>query len=198
MTQSDLTIMRAYAAELELADGRTIVGRCLPYGEPAQVCDQLPDGTVSAPYFEVVKAGACKAICRAPGRVLLNYEHRGGLLDQAGSCVDLTERDDGLWSTFRALSSPSGDQALELIRSGAVTGLSVEAIATAAGSRRLPDGTVERHRLKQLRHVALVAQPAYAGAGVTALRSAVEVEQPTIRQVRARQAELRLRFAPDS
>lgn len=196
---ADLQIIRSYVVdELETGDGRTICGRIVPYGEPAIVADRLPNGTMTRPYREVIARGACRNIVRAPGRVLLNYEHAESLLEQIGPAQDLREAEDGCHAVFRAFPTPSGDQGLEMIRSGYATGFSVEAIATEKGTRRLEDGTIERHLLKQLLHVALCREPAYAGAGVTALRSAPALEAVEIAAVRARQAELRLRFSADS
>jgi len=166
VTTDDLVIARTFEPELELGDGRTIVGRLVPYGVPATVADG--DGV---PYREQIAAGAFARAVRAPHRFLLDYEHRAGLLDQIGRAVGLDDQADGLYGTFRAFDGAVGDQGLELIRSGAATGLSVLARIPARGSRTLDDGTIERTRAI-LESVALTAAPAYDGAGVLAVRSA--------------------------
>ncbi len=150
---------------VEVGDGRTIVARIAPLGVDARVRDG--DGPE---YVERIMAGAFRRQTRDPARVpiLLNYEHREGLGDQIGRAVELVERDDGLHGTFVALSTPFGDQGLDLIRAG-IVGLSLQASVPADGSR-LVDGVVVRHRLV-LRHVALTASPAYVGAEVVAVRS---------------------------
>lgn len=189
---SDLVVVRAYAGPVELeGDGRTIVGRCIPYDLPALVCE--PGGI---PYREVWRAGSFRTVVRDPGRVLLNYEHRDGLLDQIGPAVELEERaDDGLFGTFRALPSASGDQALELVRSGAVTGLSVAAVVSLRHSKTLEDGTVERTFAKRLEHVALTAIPAFRDAQVTTVRSGAGVDDDArIAEVRAWRDRAALRF----
>jgi HK97 family phage prohead protease len=163
-------------------DGRTIVGRCVPYGVPKLVADG--DGT---PYTEVWRRGAFRRSVKAPNRVLLNYEHREGIGDVIGHAVSLTETDDGLEGEFRALSGTAGDQALELIRAGVTTGLSVSCAIPPTGSRLLADGVVER-TLATLRHVALTGRPAYDEAMVTATRSA---SLPTIAEIRRQNAALR-------
>lgn len=199
MTQTEpreLLIVRAYAGPLEATDGRTIVGRCVPFDVPAIVADG--DG---APYREVWRAGAFRRVCRAAGtgRVLLNYEHRDGLVDTIGPAIELEERPDGLHGTFHAMPGIPGDQALELIRSGAVTGLSVQAIVSVPHSRTLDDGTVERSLAKRLEHVALTGVPAYRDATVTAVRSAPdELGAPRIDEIRAWRDTAALRFAKNS
>lgn len=188
---TDLVVVRNYAAPLEAGDGRTIVGRCIPFDVPALVAE--PGGI---PYREVWRAGAFRRVVRDRGHVLLNYGHRDGLLEQIGPAVELEEREDGLHGTFRALATNSGDQALELIRSGAVTGLSVQCVVSTRHSRTLEDGTVERSLAKRLEHVALTAAPAYRDAGVTAVRSGPELEDdvPRIDEVRAWRDRAALRF----
>jgi HK97 family phage prohead protease len=190
----ELLIVRAYAGPLETTDGRTIVGRCVPFDVPAMVADA--DGV---PYREIWRAGAFRRVVRGAGRVLLNYEHRDGLVDTIGPAIELEERPDGLHGTFRAMNGVPGDQALELIRSGAVTGLSVQAVVSVPHSRVLDDGTVERSLAKRLEHVALTGVPAYHDATVTAVRSAPdELGAPRIDEIRAWRDTAALRFAKNS
>lgn len=190
------TITRAYAAELEVGDGRTIVGRIVPYGEVARVADGAGE-----PYDEVWLPGAFRRVMRAADRVLLNYEHRAGLLDQVARCTALADGDGGLDGEFRAFDGPVGDHALELVRSRAVLGLSVQA-RVPARRRVRADGVVERTLATTLEHVALTASPAYAGAVVTAVRSAGELleapETAGIDEVRAWLDGARVRFSTSS
>lgn len=193
-------VQRTYTAELVEGDGRTIVGRCVPYDSPADVADG-PDGR---PYREVWRPGAFRNVVKSPHRTTLNYDHRDDLPNLIGHAVALEEHDDGLHATFRAMPGTSGDQALELIRSGIATGLSIHAWVSPRGTRRNTDGTVERVLAARLPHVALCREPAYAGAGVTAVRSiggadgtAPRVEIPaTVAEVLAYTSAARARYAP--
>lgn len=205
MTIEELTITRRFEAELELGDGRTILGRIVPYNVAAEVIDPS-DGAGAIPYLELWRHGAFRHIARAAkaGRsvpAMLNYEHRTDLPNQIGHLTDLEELEDGLYGTFRAFDSQIGEHGLELVRSKACTGLSVQAIVPRR-ARQLEDGTIERTIAKRLEHVALTSSPAFAGAGVTAVRSAaeleLEVEQPRLADVRAYTAAARLRYAPKS
>lgn len=184
-----VVVTRAFAASLDAGDGRTIVGRCVPYGVPATVCD--PGGT---PYTEVWRRGAFRRSCKAPSRVLLNYEHHDAIGDVIGHAVELRESDDGLDAVFRALPGTPGDQALELIRAGVVTGLSINASVPPSGTKYRNDGVHERH-LANLHHVALTGIPAYADAQVYATRSGET--SAFIAEIRRQQHEHRLRFPVD-
>lgn len=168
MTATDVTldgrIVRRFTATVEVeSDGRTILGRCAPY----DVVTDVEDG--GAVYREVIRHGAFRKAAKAPNRVPLVFEHRTDLGNEIGRATELREDADGLYGVFRAHSSMLGDHGLEIIRSGAVTGLSIAAVLHPAGSR-LVDGVVER-RLLLLDHVAVTAIPAYPGAEITAIRS---------------------------
>src|SRR5262245_61549469 len=182
-----ITVTRALSATVDLdGDGRTIVGRVLPYGAPTLVCD--PGGE---PYTEVWSKGAFRGQLNAANRVPLVWAHdEGTITNQLGHAVTLTESDGGLEGTFRAVGAP-GDHALELVRAGMARGLSVHAAITR--SRARTDGVIERQAARLI-HVALVPTPAYADATVTAIRSQT-AGGVWLAEVRARQRELRLRFA---
>jgi HK97 family phage prohead protease len=177
-----ITITRAFPAELTAGDGRTILGRCVPYDVPTLVADDT-----GPPYLESWRRGAFRRIARDAPRVRLVYEHHETIGDVIGHAVELHETDGGLDAVFRAIGAP-GEQALELIRAGVVRGLSIQAIIPPSGSRTRADGVVER-TLASLRHVALTATPAYADAVVTATRGAGG--RATIAEIRRQQAALR-------
>lgn len=163
MTEPEI-LTRSYPTELELGDGRSIEGRAVPYGETAEVID--PNGYR---YREGFEAGAFRRSARAPFRLVLLYEHRDGMLDIVGPGQSLEERSDGLYGSWRALEGAVGDQALELVRSGLVRGLSIGFRPIAA--RRAEDGVLWRTSC-HLDEVSLTRSPAFERALVTAVRSA--------------------------
>ena len=165
-------IVRMFPAELSVADGRTVVGRCVPYGEVAEVADNG-----GAPYLEMFARGAFRGVCKAPQRVMLDFEHSPLVANVVGTGRELTEHEDGLHGTFRMLDTPAADTALELVRAGIVTGLSVAAIPLGPG-RRGPSGETVRTNC-HLDRVALCRQPAYQGAQISAVRS-VSQARPTL------------------
>ena len=157
---------RFITAELEPTDdGRTLVGRCVPYDQAAPVVD--PDG---AAYSEMFVRGAFLRATKAPNRVWLRFEHRIGLMEQLGRGQSFEEREDGLYGTLRVAKGSVGDHALSLVADGMLTGLSV-GFRPLEERRRVANGVVIRRRC-HLEEVSLVTEPAYAGAGVTEVRAA--------------------------
>ena len=162
-------IERAFTVDLAEGDGRTIIGRCVPYGEVATVADE--DGR---PYKEAFARGAFRrATAGAPQHVILDFEHQRSLDNVVGQGVEFVERADGLHGVFRARPDSNGDRALGMIQDGVLTGLSVRAMLISPGRR---DGDVIVRTHCHLDRVALVREPAYAGAGITAVRAAAMVE----------------------
>jgi hypothetical protein len=182
-------ITRAFIADLQAdGDGRTVVGQCVPYNTPTLVADG------GEPYMEVWSRGVFKGATKDPGRVLFNFMHQTSLREHLGRAVSLVESDDGLEGVFRVVDHPDGDKALGLVRDGTHRGLSIH--AAVVRSRTRPDGVIERQAARLL-HVALVDQPAYTDAQVSAIRHQT-VSGALIAEVRARQADYRLRFVTDT
>jgi hypothetical protein len=84
-----------------------------------------------------------------------------------GRATELREDAAGLWGAFRVSKTTAGDEALELIRDGALDGLSIGFKPIRDGP--VVDGLVERLEVA-LYEVSAVAFPAYAGALVEAVR----------------------------
>jgi HK97 family phage prohead protease len=160
------TFTRTFEAELAGdGDGRTIIGRCVPFDTPATVSDPPR----FEPYQELFRAGAFKAATRAPNRVLLDFEHDLGIGGVLGHGVELEERSDGLYGSFRVLDHPDGDKALAMVREKILTGFSV--MFRSLRSMRSPAGQVERLRV-HLDRVALcrLSLAAYEESQVLAVR----------------------------
>ena len=157
--------VRSFALELEVrsdGEGRTLVGRAVPYGQVAEI----PEGRE-----RFVFGSFAKQLNAGPDilqRVKLFDSHaaRGG--QPVGRTAALQERSDGLYGEWPLYNTSKGNDALELVRSGEVTGLSVgfKPIST----RRASDGTLER-AAAHLDHVALTHEPVYNGAAVMTVRS---------------------------
>lgn len=170
------TLVRMFQAELaEGGDGRTIDARVVPYNTPARVAD--PPGF--EPYEEMFMPGAFQAQTRAADRVKiwLNFEHDQGLRGIVGHGVELQDRDEGLYGSFRVHENADGDKALGFVREGLLTGLSLEFASLRA---KVVDGVVQRTKA-HIDKVSLCRFPAYAGAEVLAVREApvvVEADRP--------------------
>jgi len=163
-------VVRTFHADITDGDGRSIVGRIVPYGEIATVAD-MPGGRR---YREGFAMGAFRRNTRAPHMVLLDFEHGKGLADKVGHGAELIERDDGLHGVFRTTQAGNGPLALELVEAGVLTGFSIE--AEVFSSQRRSDGVILRTSVNLL-GVALCRDPAYRGARVEAVRTA-DAEDP--------------------
>jgi HK97 family phage prohead protease len=174
LDSSDRTpLLREFPAEITAdGDGRTIDLRIVPYNTPAQVADPPH----FRPYQESWLPGVFERQMNAVNRVkvLLNFEHEAGLRGVVGHGVSLQDHQDGPQGTFRVHANSDGDKALELVREGLLTGISMEAIPLS--SRRVGD-VVERVRA-HLDKVALCRFPAFEKAEVLAVREAPSVVPP--------------------
>lgn len=172
-TDERTIFVRSYELDLVEGDGRTIDATLVPYNVPATVAD-APDFRT---YQEMFLPGSFREQAK-PGasRVLMNFEHEQGIGGLIGKAVSLQETDAELQGTFRMLDSQDSDKALELVRDGILTGLSIEFRALRT---RTVDGVVQRVRA-HLDKVSLCRTPAYAAAQVLAVREAVEIEVPDV------------------
>lgn len=162
---------RRFVADLSVrSDGRTVSGICVPFDTPSLVSDGGPS------YMEEFARGAfARSIAdRGPQAVKFLVQHDARALP-IGRAVDLREDPVGLYGEFRVSRTAKGDEALELIRDGALDGLSVgfghvQATRDAAGK-------VRRTEVK-LREVSAVAFPAYDDARIAAVRTEALLGDP--------------------
>jgi hypothetical protein len=98
----------------------------------------------------------------------------------AGRAVELTDREDGEYGTFRVSRTRAGDELLELARDGVYRAAS---IVFSPVSSRLVDGVIER-QAAVLRRVGIVELGAYAEAQVLAVRSATSGGNGTVTEPR--------------
>lgn len=165
--------VRVFATELRPGDGRTVDARIVPYGQRAKANDGLGGLPRGVMYEEEVLAGAFDHQLNAAHRVHLNYEHEPTILNIVGHGVSLASRSDGLYGSFVFHATPQGDTALELVRAGALGGVSFE--ATFKRSIRSAAGVIQRVKAN-LVNVALCREPAYESAVVLGLRTEPEDE----------------------
>lgn len=165
-----MTERRHYDTALEIraeGDGRTVVGIAVPYDVEQRISPTL---------VEVFRKGVFRDVVRAANRVKLLYQHKTDA--PIGRAVMLEEREDGLYGEFRISKTEAGDEALELIRDGVLSNLSV-------GFQPLKDekrgGIVNRIKA-HLAEVSLVTFGAYGdNASIVAVRQ--EIEKPNLESV---------------
>jgi len=181
-------LFRSFTCSLELrsvagSDGRTLLGRAVPYGVTADV-GNYQERFVHGAFARQVASGQV-------GQVKI-FESHHARLDGAppiGKTSELHERSDGLHGAWPLFNTTRASDALELVHSGEVTGLSVGFKATPGGSVRAADGAIER-RSVHLDHVVLTHEPIYQGAGVLAVRSAGPTQLDSLRDDLAKRREV--------
>jgi HK97 family phage prohead protease len=152
---------RSLPADLQVRDGRTIVGRFMPYNVVTRI----------GSYTESFASGAFSGADASTVPLTAPHPKDGAELP-IGISVTLEDRDDGGWGEWRVSETTFGDDVLALVRDGAVSGLSVGFIADEATDVWTRDRkAVVRHHAT-LDHVAVVRSPAYADARIVAVRSA--------------------------
>jgi HK97 family phage prohead protease len=169
-SSTDGVLTRTHTADLSLrGDGRTIHGIVMPYGEEARVNDGYGF------YTEVFRQGAFAKSVRERGdriKLLVNHEKYKQL--PIGRSLTFKEEKRGLYGEFRVSDTAAGNEALVLVRDGVADSFSAGFVPINPGPHEpVPQsGIVERVEAK-LGETSLVAFPAYAGAAVIGVRSAL-------------------------
>lgn len=160
---------RTFTLELQIrgdGDGRTIYGMAVPYDK-----EQRIDGETT----EVFRKGVFSEIVKAAHRVKLLRNH--DIKNPIGRATILRETEDGLYAEFKISKTREGDDALELVKDGALDHLSIGFMPLK--NRKRQDGVVERLKA-HLAEVSLVTFGAYGdAASVVGVREADEVVAPT-------------------
>ena len=146
--------------------GRTITGIVVPFDRVATVSDGGPA------YEESFRRGAfAKTIAERGDRVkLLSHHDRGR--NPLGRATALREDAAGLYGEFAVSRTTAGDEALELVRDGALDSFSVG----FAPVKAVRTGKVTVRTEVHLREASLVTFPAYEDARIAAVRSLTPAE----------------------
>lgn len=158
---------REFAAHVTPGEGRTVDVLIVPYGETIEHNDGfggVPKGVV---YREQWQPGVFAHQGNAANRVLANCEHEVGIQGVVARGTHLEEKPDGYYGSFKMLNTPAADTALELIREGVFTAVSLE--ARPRKSQRTAAGLVKRVKA-DLVNIAFTRFGAYTRAGVLAVR----------------------------
>jgi uncharacterized protein len=152
-------------------DSRTLVGALLPWGVPAQVVDR---GRLVTETFE---RGALAGTDPATIPLTATHPRDAGTLP-IGVTIEIEERSDAAFGSWRVSDTLLGNEVLALARDGVPLGLSVGFAEVPGGSRWNAERTRVTRNRAALDHVAVVRVPAYAGAGVVGVRNGSAV-RPT-------------------
>jgi len=160
---------RITAADLEVrSDGRTVTGIAVPFGAPAEI------RTARGAFTETFVRGAfARTIAERGDRVKFLAEHDRGSLP-LGRATLLREDPAGLYAEFRVSATTAGDEALELIRDGALDALSIG--FRAVRDRWSADRTAVERVEAALFEVSACGFPAYDEARVLAVRTDADLD----------------------
>lgn len=157
---------RAFPTDLEIrgGDGRTIVGIAAPFDSPAQIAD------MGGRYTETITRGAfARTIAeRGAAKVKLLVQHEARSLP-IGRATTLREDAAGLYGEFRISATERGDEVLELVRDGALDGLSIG--FRVIRDKWSPDHSIRNLLEARLDEVSVVNFPAYESARIEAVRA---------------------------
>lgn len=141
---------RSYSVDLEFrkdGDGRTIYGIAVPYNKEQRITNNL---------VEVFRKGVFADVLKAAHRVKLLRGHGENRI--LGRATLLKETDEGLYAEFKVSRTREGDEALELVKDGALDQLSVGFMPIK--NRKMENGVLERVKA-HLAEVSLVTFGAY-------------------------------------
>lgn len=158
-------ITRTTAWDLEIrGDGRTVTGIVVPYNKPAPIVD------VGGRYTEVFVPGAfARTVAERQGRVKFLAHHDARSMPLGRSTL-LREDQNGLYGEFRVSQTVAGDEALALIRDGALDAFSI-GFSPLRDDWSRDRSSVTRVEAR-LREVSAVNFPAYEDALISGVRAA--------------------------
>ena len=162
--------IRSYVLDLERREeengGRTIYGIAVPYDKEQRIGKDT----------EVFRKGAFAEVIKAAHRVKLLRNHKSE--SPIGRATLLRETDEGLYAEFKVSKTREGDDALELVKDGALDQLSIGFVPIK--NRKREDGVIERIKA-HLAEVSLVTFGAYGDyAMVDGVRSDQVGETPRL------------------
>ena len=167
-------LVRSFA-DLEIraaGDGRTVVGCAVPFDRPTDVGGYVESFTRGAFARTIAERGA--------GRVKVLAAHSSSV-NPIGCATVLREDPAGLHVELRVSKTQLGDECLELIRDGALDGLSI-GFQPIRAVHNPTTGVVERTEVR-LDEISLVSFPAYDGARVLAVRSITPQQQSALTEL---------------
>lgn len=188
MSKYQLVLVRAFPTDVVQTGPRQLTGRLVPYDEPTDVADELPDGSFDR-YREGFRLGAFSPQVGGgrgiAARVGLIHRHGVGL-GYLGPFSALREEPDGLYGDVSILRSRSSD--VEDLLGEGIDGLSIEFRVPTRGGTEVDDGGVRWRTRAHLDQVALEPKGAYESAQVLAFRAQADEADEAARQEEAKQA----------
>jgi HK97 family phage prohead protease len=155
--------VRTFDAELRaVGEGRTIEGLAAPFNSPTTIRDAFGEFT------ETILPGAfSKTIAERSGKIKLLAQHNRSAFP-LGNIPRLSEDAQGLRMEAIVANTTAGNDALALVDERVVMGLSIGFhVMDQTWNADFTDRQISEIKLME---ISLVAEPAYADAGVTGVR----------------------------
>lgn len=195
--QHPLELHRSFSdLELELGSEGRVTGLVVPYNQPTTIME-LRDGQVIT-YSEQFVPGSMERAAKAPNRVMLQLTHSEQLDRQVGYGVAFRDSAQGCVGEFQ-LYRHDRDKVAEMLQTSH-RGLSVtfSSLRPVGGFER--DGELVTREVVHCRAVAAVNDPAYADAGVLAVRQQQDLAAQVTAEAERKRTEMTelLQFLVDS
>jgi HK97 family phage prohead protease len=188
---TEAAISRAFVSDIEIradGSGRTVHGIVVPFDRTARVSDGGPS------YMEGFRKGAfTRTIQHRGDRVKLLSQH-DMRRNPLGRATMLREDASGLYGEFHVSKTAAGDEALELLRDGALDSFSVG--FSPIQHVRDNEKTVWRTEVG-LREASLVTFPAYEGALIGGVRALTPDDLAELAQMLRQSVDLAATPIPD-
>jgi phage head maturation protease len=181
--------------DVQPAEGR-VEGLVVPYNTPADIVEPRDDGFVR--YREQFAPGSMARAAAAPFRVMLQFTHSDQLGHQIGYGLSFQDSDAGCVGQFQ-LYRQDRDKVMEMLQTSH-RGLSLTFVSLRPFGGLERDGELVTRELVHTRAVAAVNDPAYADAGVVAVRQQAELAAAVAAEAERKRADMKdlLQFLLDS
>ena len=156
--------------DVQPAEGR-VEGLVVPYNVPTEIVEPRDDGFVR--YREQFAPGSMARAAAAPNRVMLQFTHSDQLGHQIGYGLSFRDSDAGCVGSFQ-LYRQDRDKVMEMLQTSH-RGLSLTFVSLRPFGGLERDGELVTREQVHVRAVAAVNDPAYADAGVVAVRQQAEL-----------------------
>jgi HK97 family phage prohead protease len=167
---SDEPCLRA-VTDYELRADNTVEALIVPWMTPAPILELVNGAPVA--YQEQFARGAFARAEAVPHRVTLAWGHSDDFGNALGRALSFHNQEQGEVGVFR-LNSQEASKAREMISD---MGLSVSFRSLVPQHGTESEGALVTREQAHLRHVAVVASPAYADTRILAMREQNDVEQ---------------------
>jgi phage head maturation protease len=172
--------------DVQPAEGR-VEGLVVPYNKPADIAELREDGPIR--YREQFAPGSMERAQKAPNRVALQFTHSDRLDHQIGYGLQFRDSAEGCVGLFQ-LYRQDRERVVEMLQTSH-RGLSLTFVSLRPFGGLERDGELVTRQVVAVRAVAAVNDPAYADAGVVAVRQQAELAELVAREAEQKREDMR-------